>query len=175
MILGMTSQQIITVVISVLAVIISFVSLYRTSRVQDQQWRLQKKQEELTDLQLEAIRRQGEHVIDATAQNAIIHERADIRVDLENTGRGSHRFIITNWGSVSARDITFDLDLPPGNPSPLVHGDYDVKIPIPKLAPGSRVPLMASITLAISPTFPARWSWRHPDGTVETRKTLLAI
>lgn len=44
----LTAQQIITALIALLAIVVSVVSLHRTSKVQEQQLRLQKKQEELT-------------------------------------------------------------------------------------------------------------------------------
>jgi hypothetical protein len=170
----LTLAQIVTALIALLAIVVSFVSLRRTSKVQEQQLRLQRKQEELTDLQLEALRKQAQAVSSPTVP-AVVPTKADVRVDLEKVGRHDFKFFITNWGSASAHDVTFDLELESGKPSPLVAGDYDVKIPIPELAPGNRVPLWAAITMGMGPTFPARWSWRNPDGSVETRKSLLAI
>lgn len=170
---NLTFQQIITALIALLAIVVSLVSLRRTSKVQEQQLRLQKKQEELTDLQLETLRKQAQMAASTTAP--AVQERADVRVDLEKVGRGDYKFFITNWGSAPARDVTFDLELGAGKSSPLVTGDYDVKIPIPELAPGNRVPLWAAITMGMGTTFPARWSWRNPDGSIDTRKSLLAI
>jgi hypothetical protein len=170
----LTAQQTITAVIALLAIVVSLVSLRRTSRVQEQQLRLQKKQEELTDLQLEALRKQAQLVTSATAQ-PVVHEKADVRIDLEKVGRGEFKFFITNWGSVPARNVTFDLELETGRPSPLVMGDYDKKIPIQELGPGNRVPLWAAITMGMGTSFLGRWSWRNPDGTTETRKSLLSI
>ena len=46
----LTYQQIVTAAIALVAIVISVVSLRRTSKVQEQQLRLQRKQEELTDL-----------------------------------------------------------------------------------------------------------------------------
>lgn len=171
---ALTAQQIITALIALLAIVISVVSLHRTSKVQEQQLRLQKKQEELTDLQLEALRKQAQLVASTNAA-PVARERADVRVDLEKVGRGEFKFFITNWGSVPACDVTFDLELEAGKRSPLVKGDYDEKIPIQELGPGNRVPLWAAITMGMGTSFPARWSWRNPDGTTETRKSLLAI
>jgi hypothetical protein len=171
---ALTPQQTITALIALLAIVVSFVSLRRTSKVQEQQLRLQKKQEELTDLQLEALRKQAQ--LGASAPPvSVAQERADVRVDLEKVGRGEFKFFITNWGSVPAHHVTFDLDLEAGKNSPLVKGDYDEKIPIQELGPGNRVPLWAAITMGMGTSFQARWSWRNPDGTTETRKSLLAI
>jgi hypothetical protein len=170
----LTAQQIITALIALLAIVVSVVSLHRTSKVQEQQLRLQKKQEELTDLQLEALRKQAQLVVSTDAA-PVAQERADVRVDLEKVGRGEFKFFITNWGSVPACDVTFALELEAGKRSPLVKGDYDEKIPIQELGPGNRVPLWAAITMGMGTSFPARWTWRNPDGTTETRKSLLAI
>jgi hypothetical protein len=170
---ALTPEQIITALIALLAIVVSFVSLHRTSKVQEQQLRLQKKQEELTDLQLEALRKQAQ--FGASPPVSVAQEKADVRVDLEKVGRGEFKFFITNWGSAPAYNVTFDLELEAGKSSPLVKGDYDEKIPIQELGPGNRVPLWAAITMGMGTSFPARWSWRNPDGKTETRKSLLAI
>lgn len=160
--------QIITAGIAIVAAIISLVSLHRTGKVQQQQTRLQAKQEELIDLQLESLRRQ------AAQPSPTSQEKADVRVDLESFGR-DHKFIITNWGRVPAQNVTFELDLEPGKASPLVQGDYDDKIPIAELAPGARCPLWAALTFGTGTTFQARWSWRNPDGSEEVRRSVLAL
>lgn len=170
----LTGQQIITALIALLAIVVSLVSLRRTSRVQEQQLRLQKKQEELTDLQLEALRKQAQ-LSGSTNAPPAPQERADVRIELEKLGRGDFKFFITNWGTVPARHVTFDLELAEGRRSPLVRGDYDTKIPIQELGPGNRIPVWAAITMGMGTSVPARWSWRNPDGTTETRRSLLAI
>jgi hypothetical protein len=163
-------QQALTAIIAVVALVISFLSLRRTSPVQEQQLRLPRKQEELTDLQLEALRRQAEAA--RLASNPSL-DKAEVRIDLEQVGR-DYKFIITNWGSASARDVIFELDLPEGAPSPIVPGDYDAKIPIPEFTPGSRVSLFAAITFGMGTAFPARWSWQNPNGTRQTRNSMIA-
>ena len=169
----LTYQQVVATGIAVVAVVISLVSLRRTSKVQDQQLRLQRKQEELTDLQLESLRKQAE-AARRPAGSASTGEKADVRVGLERVG-GDFKFIITNWGSVPAREVNFVLDLGESKQGPLVAGDYDEKIPIPELGPGNRVPLLAAITMGMGTTFPAQWSWRNPDDSIEYRRSLLAI
>lgn len=161
-------QQIVTVAIAIVAAVISLVSLHRTGNVQRQQMRLQAKQEELIDLQLESLRKQ------AGATKAPPQEKADVRVDLEQQGR-EYKFVITNWGRVPARGVTFDLDLKEGRISPLVSGDYDEKIPIPELAPGARCSIWAALTFGTGTTFHARWTWRNPDESQESRSSLLGI
>jgi hypothetical protein len=159
-----TPQQIVTAAIAAAAVIISVVSLVRTWKLQRQQTRLQAKQEELIDLQLAALRKQS--------TGASVAEKADVRVDLEPAG-GNHKFVITNWGRVPARNVTFDLDLNEGRISPLAN-DYDEKIPIPDLAPGSRCSLSAGLTFRTGTTFHVRWTWYNPDGSQENRSSQIA-
>ena len=160
-----TPQQIITAAIAAVAVIISVVSLVRTWKLQRQQMRLQAKQEELIDLQLEALRKQS--------TVASVAEKADVRVDLVPSG-SNHKFVLTNWGRVPARNVTFDLDLKEGRTSPLAN-DYDEKIPIPELAPGSRCSLSAALTFGTGTTFQARWTWYNPDDSQENRSSQIAI
>jgi hypothetical protein len=160
--------QVITAAIAILAVVISLVSLHRTGRVQRQQMKLQTKQEELTDLQLQSLRRQEK------APQASPQEKADVRVDLERQGNNS-KFVITNWGRVAARNVAFDVRPKEGKSSPLVKGDYDEKLPIPELAPGGRCPLHAALTVGTGTVFDASWSWRNPDGSEDRRASLLAV
>lgn len=167
----LTYQQVITAAIALLAIVISFVSLRRTTRVQEQQLRLQRKQEELTDLQLEALRRQAGS--DDFDQPPVV-DRADVRIELESLGR-DHKFIITNWGTAPARHVTFELELEAGRRSPLVKSDYDQKLPILELSPGGRLPVWAAITMGMGTAFPAKWTWQNPDGSTETRRSLLAL
>ena len=161
-------QQIVTAAIAVLGAVIAFVSLYRTGKIQRQQMKLHAKQEELIDLQLESLRKQ------ATAAHAPPQEKADVRVDLERQGN-DYKFIITNWGRVPAREVRFALAVKEGGTTPLISGDYDEKIPIPELAPGGRCPLFAALTFGTGTAFQGMWSWRNPDGSEESRSSLLAI
>jgi hypothetical protein len=160
----MDPAQIITASIGGGGWFVATLSLYRTWKLQRQQMRLQAKQEELIDLQLEALRKQTQPLSNG--------EKADIRVDLQPSG-SSHKFVITNWGRVPARNVTFNLDLKEGRTTPLVDGDYE-KIPIPELAPGSRFGLLAALTFGTGTTFHGTWSWENPDGSRETRSSMLA-
>ena len=162
----MDTAQIITASIAGGGLIVATVSLLRTWKLQRQQLRLQAKQEELIDLQLEALRRQ--------TKPPSSWETADVRVDLQPSG-SNYKFVITNWGRVPAQNVSFDLDLKGGRVTPLVNDDYEEKIPIPELAPGSRCPLFAALTFGTGTTFHATWGWDNPDGSRETRSSTLAI
>ena len=59
-------------------------------------------------------------------------QKADVRVKLARDYTGPH-FLITNQGRGAAYDVAFSLDIEKGKASPLVHGDYDAKLPITTL------------------------------------------
>jgi hypothetical protein len=159
--------QIVPWAIAIVALIISVVSLSRTGVVQSHQLRLQRKQEELTTLQLDMLQKQA-------AAASPPAEKADVRVELQQVGR-DYKFLITNWGSVPARNIALVLTPEAGRHSPLVQGDYDRKLPVRELAPGGRVALLAFITGDTGITFDGEWTWLNPDGLEAKRSSLLAI
>jgi hypothetical protein len=167
----MDYAQIITAAIALVAVVIALVSLTRSREVQRQQLRLHKKQEDLTDRQLEMLQRQA--MTEATAST----EKADVRVDIQTTERGerfnrstTYRLVIVNWGHVPARNVTLEV-----TPSPLIQSEYEKLFPIKELAPGARVSLTAVMVLDAAISFDGRWSWTDPDGSESARSSLLTL
>jgi hypothetical protein len=173
-------------------VIVAVVSLVRTRRLDERQNRFQAKQEELTDLQLQLLRREvAAHLTalpSATAQPAAVPSAtpqpapsepaaasADVRVTLERSGGRNHRFVLTNWGYGPARNVNFQLRQREGRSSPLVRGDYDEKNPIPELLPGDRVTFMAALTFGSGTTFDALLTWLNEDGSEQQRETRVTL
>lgn len=179
-----TPQQLLTVAVALVSAVVALVSLHRTGKLQRQQARLHTKQEELINRQLESLQKQATAATSSAAasvppstaqiQQTSPLERADVRVDLEQSGR-DYKFVITNWGLVSARQVTFALDLKEGQPSPLVQGDYDEKIPMPELPPGGRCRLFSAVSFGSGSGFSARWTWRNPDGSLQERSARLDL
>lgn len=143
--------------------IVSIVSLRRSRAVQKQTQRLQQKQEELTDLQL-TLHRTEVRKLDHTASAENTHKAADVRVSLEGTARQA-RFAIRNWGFGAAKDVKVEVQPLGDNSSPLVKGDADEKLPIPRLAAGADCSLIAALTFDTGVVFDVRWSWLDEDGT----------
>jgi len=150
-------------------VIVSVVSIKRTRKLDSQQSNLQKKQIELTELQLELTKRQA-----AGAGPTPTAPTADVRVALEGISP-NYRFVITNWGAAPAHDVRVDIAPLGDRPSPLVNGDYAEKIPIPTLAVGAQCNLLAAITFGTGTVFEATWGWANPDGTTEQRESRLTL
>jgi hypothetical protein len=96
----MDTAQTITASIAGGGLIVATLSLYRTWRLQRQQMRLQAKQEELIDLQLEALRKQTPPPSNGG--------KADIRVDLQSSG-SSPKFVNRhrNIGDIATNATAF--------------------------------------------------------------------
>jgi hypothetical protein len=188
----MTLYENLTLIIAVLGAVISAVSLVRTRRLDDRQNRFQVKQEELTDLQLQLLRREvAQHqaaLPSTTQQRAALPSTtpqpappppvvapADVRATLERAGGRNHRFVITNWGYGPARNVNFQLRQREGRSSPLVRGDYDEKNPITELQPGDRVTFMAALTFGSGTTFDALLTWQNEDGSEQQRETRVTL
>lgn len=139
---------------------VSIISLRRSTAVKKQQFRLQEKQEELIDIQLQLHKREAEvsEVADSKPK------AADVRVSLEGTAQRA-RFVIRNWGFGAANNVDVRIDSLQGNESPLVRGDYDKKLPIPRLAPGGECSLIAALTFDTGVSFDVKWSWIDEDNT----------
>ena len=150
--------------------VVSIVSLRRSNAVKMQQARLQEKQEELIDIQLQLHRREVEAIDNARS----VAQPADVRVSLEGTAR-SARFVIRNWGYGAANNV--DMEVKPifGNVSPLVRGDYDEKLPIPRLTPGGECSLIAALTFGTGASFDVKWSWQDDDGTPHTESSRVSL
>ena len=87
-------------------------------------------------------------------------KRADLEVTLEDRGRG-HRITITNRGGVPASDVNLIFDTP-GKSSPLV--DSENALPLKTLGPGKSRPFLAALASGRWPPFNYVLTWRDPSG-----------
>ncbi len=143
----MDYYQFIAVLASIIALVLSFVSLHRTGK-------LQRAQQQLADHELEKA------------------NKADIRVHLKKVGRHQYRVILSNAGAAPAKDIHLEMDSKKfPNYSPI---DEPEKLPVKALNPGSEFPFRATLTQRTGTTFEAKWDWNNPDGTSETRSEVVA-
>jgi len=146
----MTAYELISVVASFVAVVISGVSLLRTWHLQRQQLRLNEVTEQLSRKQLSVLAAQEA----ATA-------RARVVADLTKFGSDWY-FTITNQGPAPARSVNFELvDCAD---SPLVEGDYEQKVPIPLLQPGQTTRLLAALHQGSPTRYNAKVSRTNTDG-----------
>ena len=176
----MEAYQVLTIAVAIGGVLIaagglvvSIISLRRSSATEAQTLRLQEKQEELADLQLKLHQAEVENLEESTSVGEK-RRSADIRVTLEGTARSS-RLVIRNWGYGAAKDVNLGVKPLKGNSSPLVKGDADEKLPIPRLAPGSDCSLIAALSNDTGSAFDINWSWLDEDGTSRKESSRISL
>lgn len=176
----MEPYQVITIAVATSGVliaagglIVSIVSLRRSSVNEAQSKRLREKQEELTELQLKLHRDEVEE-IETSNISGRLDKRADIRVTLEG-GEKKPKFVIRNWGYSAASDVNLEVTSVQGHSSPLVNGDADVKLPIPRLAPGGHCSLIAALSFDTGAVFDLCWSWSEEDGSKRQESSRVSL
>jgi hypothetical protein len=168
-----TFEIIIAAVIAFTAVgslVVAVISLKRSSTVKKEQASLREKQEELLDLQL----KYHKEIMERDLCHHFPEKGADIRVSLEGSSRKA-RFVIRNWGNAPAANVNLNVEPVDGRTSPLIEGDIESKLPIPRLAPGSDCALIAAISFDSGTTFDVSWSWREVDGTEKNESSRLSL
>jgi hypothetical protein len=128
-------MDMITPLISILAVIISLVALIRGRKNSQKLIELEEIHAQLSRKQLEEYERQETDSL-----------KANLTVSLQADG-SSGRFIIENKGPAVAKKIYFSL-IEEGEHNPLVSGDFEKKIPYPQLNPGESYHFLASFPLS---------------------------
>lgn len=132
--------------LSLLAVAIAGLSLWRS-------WSLQKRQDELAAKQLELMEAQLSS-----------RGKADIVCQLQKDGT-TWRIFVTNEGQAVAYDVTLELVTPEGRSSPLCN-DFDEVFPVDDLPPGQRVSVLAALTFDTGTSFTCKCGWVNEDGSI---------
>lgn len=149
----MTTTEIITALISLLAVSVSLVALRRSRQNHAQMLELEKVHADLSRRQIDEIEERKREALKA---------KLTVRLEKADT---DYRFIITNQGQSTASNIYFGIEQ--GNEhNPLVGGDFEQKTPFPALAPNASYHLLAHIPIDIRQlTYEVSVRWNNPDGT----------
>jgi hypothetical protein len=157
----MSQFEILTLVVSCLAVILSVHTLWEQRKLQREANELQRVTAELAKRQLEQLEEQD------AARN-----RAYLAVDLYKQGN-SHRLRVSNVGNVDALNIRLELEVPQNSESPLAKEEYAQKFPVKRLNIGGSVSLLCGIYLDSPPCIEGVLFWSNPDGT-EAREEFTA-
>lgn len=158
----MTNYEILALLVSLLAVVISAVSLIRLSRVQKQQVRLQEATAKLSERQLEVLEHEEKK-----------KSRARLQAELVNEGGGNYVFCITNVGGTVAANV--QLELVDCLDSPLIEGDVKEKLPAPILNAGDRIRLIAAMDFGSPSAYRAKVSWTNPNGEPASEEFYLTL
>lgn len=147
----MTLNEILTLSVSLISVIIAVKSLVRTQKIATEQLKLEKITAQLAEKQITQI-------------DDAAHEKTQpkLHVDLTKLGK-NYKFLIANRGDGSAYNLTFELiDCPD---SPLSQSEVSEKFPYPELKSQARVKLIAAIHMSSPRTYLVRLKWADTNGT----------
>jgi hypothetical protein len=149
----MTFYEIVTVVLSSLAILTSLIAIVRQSSFSARQIALEEEQARLAQLQRE--------MLEAEASAAA---RAQIDLDIY-AGSRDGRFTISNVGGAPASDVNVRwLDNRPQFPGQ----EEERKLPVKVLRPGKSVELIVAFSMGSPSDFHVEASWKDPDGTQQT-------
>jgi hypothetical protein len=145
----MSIFETLTLLVSVLAVIISTISLVRTRQLAKEQLELERVTAELSRLQIQSLEEDRES-----------KTKPKFNVTLSKLGKSSF-FYISNTGEGTAYEVNFELvDC---EDSPLT-SDLSEKFPHPEMKPNSRVKLIAAMHLGSPSKYQVKLSWKNSSG-----------
>lgn len=142
----MSGYEALSLFVSVIAVVISTVSLVRTRELAKEQIELERVTAELSKLQIQALQ-----------EDRKSKTKPKFNVTLSKLGKSSF-FYISNTGEGAAYDVNFELiDC---EDSPLT-GDFPEKFPHPEMKTNSRVKLMAAMHMGSPLKYQVKLSWKN--------------
>jgi len=151
----LSTPEIISTSISLLAVVVSVVALLRSRRNHAQLLELERVHADLSQRQIEEMEERKREALKA---------KLVVRLDKDDQG---YKFVITNKGQSTASNIYFALERD-NEHNPLVPEDFDHKNPFPALAPNEHYHLLARIPREdCQLTYEISLRWNNQDDTQE--------
>ncbi|WP_286739690.1 hypothetical protein [Psychrobacter sp. UBA3068] len=146
----MSKFEVLSLIISILAAIISTISLVRTRELAKEQLELEKVTAELSRLQIESITEQKTE-----------KTKPKFNVSLTKLGK-TYNFYISNTGQGSAYNVNFELiDC---EDSPLFDSELSEMFPYQEMKPSSRIKLLASLHMNSPSKYQSMVSWENESG-----------
>jgi len=149
----LTKFEIISSLISLLAVAVAFYSLHRSKRNHDQLVKLEKVHAQLSERELAEYDKRNRDALKTVLSVRMVKDGS------------AHKFLITNQGEAEAKNIYFGLEQD-NEHNPLVPSDFEQKTPYRILGPGDSYHLLASIPLSVRKNFySVSLRWDNADGS----------
>lgn len=159
----MSNYEIISIGISFLALVLSAKSWFSSKDIGRKQLELQRSTSALAKKQLELLLiKESESVSAKLAFQAV-------------KDGNRHKFILENTGKVLAKNVSFEFSPHGGGESPLVGAEYARKFPVPVLAPGSSVGVLAAVHLGSATAFEVKLCWEDPGGEQREESTFVSF
>lgn len=148
----MTDYEMLSLLISLLALVISMVSLHGQRKLQKEANDLQRNSSQLSGLQVEAFK-----------QEALVKKAADVRLSLE--GRGTKSFLrISNHGYATAHSVTLTALEGEFAEKLLSHRHTQDRLPLPQLGSGEYALLPAIHYVEFHGKASIRITWKDDSG-----------
>jgi hypothetical protein len=149
----MTYFEVLTLLLSCLAVILSLYTLREQRKLQREANDLQKPASELAKRQLAEAE-----------QAASARCVAEIEVELRRE-RSSATLCIGNTGTADAFDLNIQFDLPPGQGDLIAPEERARRFPLDRLRMAQWALVPCTVYVETPPVIHGHVSWRNPDGT----------
>ncbi|HAU1023885.1 TPA: hypothetical protein JL724_001153 [Legionella pneumophila] len=159
----MTNYELISILASVIACVISLNNWFGQRKLQQESNDLQRATSELAKKQLEIILREEKDA-----------DKSHIALDLIRDGN-TYRFRITNVSNVVAKNVNLELILNNQKDNPIPQGEYVDKLPIKMLPPGGSVTLIAALNFSTPTSYNALLRWTNPNGDIIEEETFVSL
>lgn len=159
----MSQYELLSLLISILAAVISTVALVRGQRLAKRQLQLQEQQARLAALQHKAL-----------TEDQGNRRRADLRAAFEKRERG-YKFVLRNAGAAPARNIRLAGPNGEQEPEPLIPSEARSLFPVNELRPGEEVRAIAAIHLGSVLPAPLIFTWDDDSGANQQREIKVQI
>lgn len=146
----MSEFETLTLLISILALIVSMYTFAQQRKLQREANELQRANSELASRQLGLLK-----------EDERKSQQAELTLFLGGT-QGAHILTVRNTGRAMASNVIIESV---GDFSPLVPQQIESRFPLDILAPGDEVRLAAAIYVDSPDKFKLRLRWNDPDGT----------
>lgn len=160
----MNQYEALALIVSCISALIALIAIAGNRRLQKEANDLQRATSELAKKQLTILEKE-----DYTSSSA------RVKLDLIKEGKSSFKFYLTNISEHDARNVELSLILDNPPDDPIIKSEYDQKLPIPVLSPGSSVSLIAALHLGSPTAFNALVKWVNPNGQEESYETYAAL
>ena len=161
--MDLSFYELLSLLVALLAVVVSFVSLHRSNKTSARQIELQEIQAGFTKFQHEVL-----------AKEQAKKEKADIRITPAKEGR-NHRLVISNVGGAVARDIVFEAVFDDGEESFLIESEMESMLPIIHLLPNQEVSMLIAPHMGSARGCLAKIAWLNEEGKVERQNVQVRL
>lgn len=158
----MTFVDLLTLLIALLAVVVAFLSFFRTIRLQERMTKAEEAQGRLAERQLS--------LIDEDTQRT---RKADVQARIEPKNNG-HRFVIENYGPASATGVQVAVEPVNGSHSPFPPIEAP-KLSMDLLTAGDTRSLIMVLSHQSGTAFHVEMTWTNEDGSPGQRTQQVSL